>query len=178
MGALVPQNNGATPGPPVTALLPVSCHQPDSGPSRRWQWHSGRSVCTRSKKCCACGCAATGRARSRRWWGLDRKTIQRYIAAATQGGRERDAGEGGLDDAVMAKVCERARPRLVRPRLVRPLRGRADRTLSGARRTSRREQRDGCWREAVQASSTPSCGCVAVIWEGQVECRRITRPPF
>ena len=42
---------------------------------------------------------------------LDRKTVQRYIAAATEAGLERGAGEDALDDALMAQVCERARPR-------------------------------------------------------------------
>jgi len=42
--------------------------------------------------------------------GLDRKTVQRYIAAATAAGLERDAGEDALDDELMAKVCEHARP--------------------------------------------------------------------
>jgi len=40
--------------------------------------------------------------------GLDRKTVQRYIAAATGAGLQRDAGEDALDDELMAKVCERA----------------------------------------------------------------------
>ena len=43
--------------------------------------------------------------------GLDRKTVQRYIAAATEVGLERGAAEDSLDDALMAQVCERARPR-------------------------------------------------------------------
>ena len=42
---------------------------------------------------------------------LDRKTVQRYIAAATQAGLGRGAGEDSLDDALMAQVCEHARPR-------------------------------------------------------------------
>ncbi|HTT90410.1 MAG TPA: IS21 family transposase [Acidimicrobiales bacterium] len=42
---------------------------------------------------------------------LDRKTVQRYIAAATEVGLGRGAGEDSLDDALMAQVCERARPR-------------------------------------------------------------------
>jgi transposase len=42
---------------------------------------------------------------------LDRKTVQRYIAAATEAGLGRGAAEGSLDDALMAQVCERARPR-------------------------------------------------------------------
>jgi transposase len=42
--------------------------------------------------------------------GLDRKTVQRYIAAATEAGLDRDAGEDCLDDELMAQVCERARP--------------------------------------------------------------------
>jgi hypothetical protein len=42
--------------------------------------------------------------------GLDRKTVQRYIAAATQAGLERHAGEDALGDELMAKVCEHARP--------------------------------------------------------------------
>ena len=42
--------------------------------------------------------------------GLDRKTVQRYIAAAAEAGLERDAGEDSLDDGVLAKVCEQARP--------------------------------------------------------------------
>ena len=37
-------------GPPVTALLPVKLPPGRQRPSWRWQWHSGRSVCTRSKK--------------------------------------------------------------------------------------------------------------------------------
>ena len=37
--------------------------------------------------------------------GLDRKTVQRYIAAATQAGLERGTGEDSLDDALMAQVC-------------------------------------------------------------------------
>ena len=43
--------------------------------------------------------------------GLDRKTVQRYIAAGAESGLERGAGEDALDDELMAKVCERARPR-------------------------------------------------------------------
>ena len=42
--------------------------------------------------------------------GLDRKTVQRYIAAASRAGLERGAGEGALGDELMAKVCEHARP--------------------------------------------------------------------
>jgi hypothetical protein len=43
--------------------------------------------------------------------GLDRKTVQRYIAAGADSGLERGAGEDALDDELMAKVCEHARPR-------------------------------------------------------------------
>ena len=43
--------------------------------------------------------------------GADRKTIRRYVAAATACGLERDGGEGQLDDVMIAKVCEKARPR-------------------------------------------------------------------
>ncbi len=43
--------------------------------------------------------------------GLDRKTVQRYIAAGVQSGLDRGAGEDALDDELMAKVCEHARPR-------------------------------------------------------------------
>ena len=42
--------------------------------------------------------------------GLDRKTVQRYIAAVAEAGLERDAGEDSLDDGLLAKVCEQARP--------------------------------------------------------------------
>src|SRR5271155_1131451 len=42
---------------------------------------------------------------------LDRKTVQRYIAAATAAGLQRGSGEDALDDELMAKVCEHARPR-------------------------------------------------------------------
>ena len=42
--------------------------------------------------------------------GLDRKTVQRYIAAAAEAGLERDGGEDSLDDGLLAKVCEQARP--------------------------------------------------------------------
>ena len=42
---------------------------------------------------------------------LDRKTVQRYIAAATAAGLQRGPGEDALDDEIMAKVCEHARPR-------------------------------------------------------------------
>jgi hypothetical protein len=42
--------------------------------------------------------------------GLDRKTVQRYIAAATGARLQRDSGEDALDDEPMAKVCEHARP--------------------------------------------------------------------
>jgi hypothetical protein len=42
--------------------------------------------------------------------GLDRKTVQRYIAAATEAGLDRGAGEHALDDELMAQVCERAWP--------------------------------------------------------------------
>jgi transposase len=43
--------------------------------------------------------------------GLDRKTVRRYVAAATASGLELGAAEKELDDAFMAKVCELARPR-------------------------------------------------------------------
>lgn len=43
--------------------------------------------------------------------GVDRKTVRRYVAAAVEVGLDRDGGEGQLDDALMAQVCERARPR-------------------------------------------------------------------
>ena len=42
--------------------------------------------------------------------GLDRKTVQRYIAAAAEAGLDRGAGEHALDDELMAKICEQARP--------------------------------------------------------------------
>ena len=42
--------------------------------------------------------------------GLDRKTVQRYIAAASEAGLA-GRGEGALGDELMAKVCEHARPR-------------------------------------------------------------------
>jgi transposase len=42
---------------------------------------------------------------------LDRKTVQRYIAAAAGAGLEKGTAEEALDDVVMAQVCERARPR-------------------------------------------------------------------
>ncbi len=42
--------------------------------------------------------------------GLDRKTVQRYIAAAAEAGLDRGAGEHALGDELMAKVCEQARP--------------------------------------------------------------------
>jgi hypothetical protein len=43
--------------------------------------------------------------------GVDRKTVRRYIQAATESGLGRGASEADLDDAFMAKVCELARPR-------------------------------------------------------------------
>jgi transposase len=43
--------------------------------------------------------------------GLDRKTVQRYIAAGTESGLERGSGEDALDDELLAKVCEHTRPR-------------------------------------------------------------------
>src|SRR5271155_1122437 len=42
--------------------------------------------------------------------GLDRKTVQRYIAAAAEAGLDRDGGEDSLNDGLLAEVCERARP--------------------------------------------------------------------
>jgi hypothetical protein len=42
--------------------------------------------------------------------GLDRKTVQRYIAAAAEAGFDRSAGEDSLDDGLLAQVCERVRP--------------------------------------------------------------------
>jgi hypothetical protein len=42
--------------------------------------------------------------------GLDRKAVQRYIAAAAEAGLDRDADEDALDDELMAEICERARP--------------------------------------------------------------------
>jgi transposase len=42
--------------------------------------------------------------------GLDRKTVQRYIAAAAEAGLDRDGGEDSLDDRLLAQVCEAARP--------------------------------------------------------------------
>ena len=42
---------------------------------------------------------------------LDRKPVQRYIAAAAGAGLEKGTAEEALDDVVMAQVCERARPR-------------------------------------------------------------------
>jgi hypothetical protein len=43
--------------------------------------------------------------------GVDRMTVRRYVAAAVGAGLDRNADEGQSDDAFMAKVCERARPR-------------------------------------------------------------------
>jgi hypothetical protein len=42
--------------------------------------------------------------------GVDRKTVQRYIVAPAEAGLERSTDEDALDDELMAKVCERARP--------------------------------------------------------------------
>ena len=42
--------------------------------------------------------------------GLDRKTVRRYVAAATAAGLVRDGGEDQLDDGLLARVCEAARP--------------------------------------------------------------------
>ncbi len=42
---------------------------------------------------------------------LDRKTVRRYIGAATESGLGRGSSEADLDDAFMAKVGELARPR-------------------------------------------------------------------
>ncbi len=43
--------------------------------------------------------------------GVDRKTVRRYLGAATESGQGRDASEGDMDEAFVAKLCERARPR-------------------------------------------------------------------
>lgn len=42
--------------------------------------------------------------------GVDRKTIRRYVAAATDAGLVRVGGEDQLTDQLMAAVCERVRP--------------------------------------------------------------------
>ena len=41
---------------------------------------------------------------------VDRKTVRRYVAAATELGVELDGGEGQLNDEVLAAVIERVRP--------------------------------------------------------------------
>lgn len=45
--------------------------------------------------------------------GVDRKTVRRYVEAATQLGVVRDGGEGQLTDEFIGSVCEAIRP--VRP---------------------------------------------------------------
>lgn len=42
--------------------------------------------------------------------GVDRKTVRRYLSAATEAGLVRDGGESQLSDRLMAPVCERVRP--------------------------------------------------------------------
>ena len=42
--------------------------------------------------------------------GIDRKTVRRYVEAATELGLERDAGEAQLSDIFIAQVTERVRP--------------------------------------------------------------------
>lgn len=41
---------------------------------------------------------------------VDRKTVCRYVAAATEVGLVQGGGEGRLDDDLLARVCETARP--------------------------------------------------------------------
>jgi len=63
-------------------------------------------VCTRSKL----WLRGTGTRKIALQVDLDRKTVQRYIAAATAAGLQRGPGEDALHDELMAKVCEHARP--------------------------------------------------------------------
>ena len=69
------------------------------GPPGSGNGIQGRSVFTRSKKRCAFGSAIkrdqVGRADGR----PDRKTVRRYVDAATESGLIREATEDELDDA-------------------------------------------------------------------------------
>lgn len=42
--------------------------------------------------------------------GMDRKTVRRYVTAASSAGLDQAGGEGQLDDALLAGVCEAVRP--------------------------------------------------------------------
>ena len=42
---------------------------------------------------------------------VDRKTVRRYVTAAAEAGVDRAGGEDQLDDALLARVCEKVRPR-------------------------------------------------------------------
>jgi len=41
---------------------------------------------------------------------VDRKTVRRYVEAATGAGLDRDAGEEALGDELISVVCEAVRP--------------------------------------------------------------------
>jgi hypothetical protein len=66
---------------------------------------------SRSKRCCAGGCAGTrGCAPSLSAAGVDRKTTRRYVEAAEALGLDRDGGEDQLTDELIGAVCEAVRP--------------------------------------------------------------------
>ncbi len=83
-------------------------HQPASGPGR-WRWRSGRCVCTKSERCCACGCAARACGRSNVWQSgpQDRR---RYVAAGGGGRPGARRRRGQLTDELIGVVCETVRP--------------------------------------------------------------------